>query len=212
MSRDLAARQPTEVEPIPADLTRRGAELGRKTPLLDLEHCGALAFIIERGYTVVLWEIYVRDSRERAGWADRALARLGERDWNVLVAHDLATGAVNDLPRLLDTILGAGIEIVQEIPDHATPVRRGHPAQWVAEVSQVTADAHGAGDGRDGRASTVLAASQPMSAPIAATRCRSRHRPARRWILVGCGSLSGCGPARHIRVSAASTPGPWSSA
>lgn len=95
----------------------------------------ALDFIIERGYTVVLWDIYVRDSREPAGWADRALARLGERDWNVLVAHDLATGAMNDLPRLLDAILGAGIEIVQEIPGHATPVRRGHPAEWVAEVS-----------------------------------------------------------------------------
>jgi hypothetical protein len=29
----------------------------------------------------------------------------------------------------------AGIETVQEIPDHVTPVRRGHPAEWVAEVS-----------------------------------------------------------------------------
>ena len=95
----------------------------------------ALDFIIERGYTVVLWDIYVRDSREPVGWGDRALARLGERDWNVLVAHDLATGAMNDLPRVLDAILGAGIEIVQEIPDHATPVRRGRPTEWVAEVS-----------------------------------------------------------------------------
>ena len=36
MSRDLAAGQPTEVEPILADVTRRGAGLGTKTPLLDL--------------------------------------------------------------------------------------------------------------------------------------------------------------------------------
>ena len=36
MSRDLAAGQPTEVGPIVADLTRRGAEPGTKTPLLDL--------------------------------------------------------------------------------------------------------------------------------------------------------------------------------
>jgi hypothetical protein len=54
-------------------------------------------------------------------------ARLGERDWNVLVAHDLPTGAMKDLPYLLDTVLEASIEIVQEIPDHVTPVRRGHP-------------------------------------------------------------------------------------
>jgi ketopantoate reductase len=36
MSRDLAAGQPTEAEPILVDLTRRGAELGTKTPLPDL--------------------------------------------------------------------------------------------------------------------------------------------------------------------------------
>jgi peptidoglycan/xylan/chitin deacetylase (PgdA/CDA1 family) len=65
----------------------------------------------------------------------RALARLGERDWNVLVAHDLPTGAMKDLPWLLDTVLDAGIEIVQEIPDHVTPVRRGFLADWVADVS-----------------------------------------------------------------------------
>ena len=53
-------------------------------------------------YTVVIWDIYVRDTHEPEGWADRALARLGERDWNVLVAHDLPTGAMKDLPYLLE--------------------------------------------------------------------------------------------------------------
>jgi peptidoglycan/xylan/chitin deacetylase (PgdA/CDA1 family) len=95
----------------------------------------ALDFVIERGYSVVIWDIYVRDTHEPEGWADRALARLGERDWNVLVAHDLPTGAMKDLPWLLDAVLAAGIEIVQEIPDHVTPVRRGRPADWVADVS-----------------------------------------------------------------------------
>jgi hypothetical protein len=36
MPRDLAARHPAEVEPIAADLTRRGAGPGAETPLLDL--------------------------------------------------------------------------------------------------------------------------------------------------------------------------------
>ena len=69
----------------------------------------ALDFIIERGYTVVIWDIYVRDTHEPEGWADRALARLGERDWNVLVAHDLPTGAMKDLPWLLNTVLDAAL-------------------------------------------------------------------------------------------------------
>ena len=51
------------------------------------------------------------------------------------MAHDLPTGAMKDLPYLLNTVLKAGIEIVQEIPHHVTPVRRGHPAEWVAEVT-----------------------------------------------------------------------------
>jgi hypothetical protein len=37
-------------------------------------------------------------------------------------------------------------------------------------------------------------------------------QPGWRCTLVTCGSLSGCGPARLIQVSAASTPVPWSCA
>lgn len=96
----------------------------------------ALDFLIERHYTVVLWDIYVRDTHEPVGWVDRALARLQERDWNVLVCHDVPSGAMAELPRLLDTVTDAGIEIVQEIPDQVVPVRRGQPADWADEVSR----------------------------------------------------------------------------
>ena len=95
----------------------------------------SLDFIVDRGYTVVLWDLYVRDPHEPDLWADRALARLGERDWSVLVTHDIPTGAMDHLPRFLDAVLDDGIEIVQEIPDHAVPVRRGHAAAWVSDIS-----------------------------------------------------------------------------
>ena len=60
---------------------------------------------------------------------------MDAREWSVLVTHDLPTGAMRDLPRFLDAVLGAGIEIVQEFPSHALPVHRGRPAEWVGTVT-----------------------------------------------------------------------------
>ncbi|MBY6685673.1 polysaccharide deacetylase family protein [Rhodococcus sp. BP-149] len=85
----------------------------------------ALQYLIERRYTVVLWDVYVRDPHEPDLWVDRALAELPKRADNVLVTHDVPTGAMVHLPRFLDTVQDLGIRIVQEIPVHATPLREG---------------------------------------------------------------------------------------
>ncbi|GAA3801531.1 polysaccharide deacetylase family protein [Streptomyces phyllanthi] len=79
------------------------------------------------GYTMVLWSLFVRDSKMPEGWADRALRRLPESEWHVLVVHDLPTGAMDELPRFLDTVNSMGIEIVQEFPEACTPMRGGRP-------------------------------------------------------------------------------------
>ena len=81
-------------------------------------------------------------SKDQAGVA--ATARLDRRTKNLtkrLKPGDIAIIDHIDLDRVAADalircqVLDAGLEIVQEIPDHATPVRRGHPAEWVAEVS-----------------------------------------------------------------------------
>lgn len=100
----------------------------------------ALDHVVAGRYTVVLWDVYVRDVQDPAGWVDRALAAFADRDWSVLVVHDLPSGAMDHLPRLLDAVLAAGVEIVQDIPDHAVPVRCGIPASWVGEVSRPAQD------------------------------------------------------------------------
>ncbi|GAB04523.1 polysaccharide deacetylase family protein [Gordonia amarae] len=94
----------------------------------------AADYLAENGFTVVMWDLYVRDPHEPDLWADRALARLDEREWNVLVTHDVPTGAMDHLPRFLDTVLDAGIEIVQELPEHATPLLRGQPTAALNDI------------------------------------------------------------------------------
>lgn len=79
------------------------------------------------GYTIALWSLFVRDSKLPEGWADRALARLPEREWHNLVIHDLPTGAMDDLPRFLDACADRGTEFVQEFPPDCLPVRQGQP-------------------------------------------------------------------------------------
>ena len=84
-------------------------------------------FLRSRRYTMVLWSLFVRDSKMPEGWAQRALDRLSERDWHVLVVHDLPTGAMDELPRFLDVALGMGIDFRQDFPRDCTPLLGGHP-------------------------------------------------------------------------------------
>jgi hypothetical protein len=50
---------------------------------------------------------------------------MGERDWTLVVLHDVASGAMAQLSRFLDLAGEAGSEIVQEFPDDCVPIRRG---------------------------------------------------------------------------------------
>lgn len=82
-------------------------------------------FLSSRGYTMVLWSLFVRDSKMPEGWAQRAMDRLDERDWHVLVVHDLPTGAMDELPQFLDGAASLGIDFVQEFPADCTPMVAG---------------------------------------------------------------------------------------
>jgi peptidoglycan/xylan/chitin deacetylase (PgdA/CDA1 family) len=84
-------------------------------------------YLATEGFTMALWSLFVRDSKMPEGWADRALGRLPERDWHVLVVHDLPTGAMDDLPYFLDAAADRGIDFVQDFPPYCTPLLGGQP-------------------------------------------------------------------------------------
>ena len=77
------------------------------------------------GYTLALWNCVPRDWEDATGWVDRALGEIASQDWTVLVLHDIDSGAMDHLPRFLTAVKDADVEIVQEIPEVCTPIRRG---------------------------------------------------------------------------------------
>jgi hypothetical protein len=77
------------------------------------------------GYSCVLWNSVPRDWEDPDAWIDRALADVEANDWTVIVMHDLPTGAMDRLPRLLDELDARDAEIVQDFPDACVPIRNG---------------------------------------------------------------------------------------
>ena len=77
------------------------------------------------GYTCVLWDCVPRDWEDPTGWPDRCLAEIAGREHSVVVLHDLPTGAMDQLPRFLDSLRGSATRCVQEFPDHCVAIRRG---------------------------------------------------------------------------------------
>jgi peptidoglycan/xylan/chitin deacetylase (PgdA/CDA1 family) len=80
----------------------------------------ALKTLTQGGYSVVLWDRLPRDWEDPGGWVDNALAQSGD----VLVLHDLATGAMDRLEEFLDRAETAGIEFTRDLSP-CMPIRRG---------------------------------------------------------------------------------------
>jgi peptidoglycan/xylan/chitin deacetylase (PgdA/CDA1 family) len=78
-------------------------------------------------YTCVLWNCLPHDWDDPDGWVDRCLSDAAARDWSLVVLHDLPTGAMDHLPRLLDALAQRDTEIVQDFPPSCLPLRPGHP-------------------------------------------------------------------------------------
>jgi peptidoglycan/xylan/chitin deacetylase (PgdA/CDA1 family) len=82
-------------------------------------------YLVAHRYSVVLWSVYVRDSKEPADWAQRALDAIGAREWDILVLHDVPNGGMDSLPMFLDAILERGVTLEQDFPDYLVPIDRG---------------------------------------------------------------------------------------
>jgi hypothetical protein len=85
----------------------------------------AVSYLLDGGYTCVLWTSVPRDWEADAAWVDRCLADIEGQEWTVVVAHDLPTGGMAYLPELLDRIEARGAQFVQDFPHSCMPVRRG---------------------------------------------------------------------------------------
>lgn len=82
----------------------------------------AAAWLRAHGHTVVLWNAIPRDWDDPDGWPDRALAMAGTATEPLLmVLHDLPTGAMRHLDRVLGALQDAGHALIQEPPAACVP-------------------------------------------------------------------------------------------
>lgn len=85
----------------------------------------AIDHLVAEKYTCVLWNSVPRDWADPHGWVDRALADTRDHRHTVVVLHDLPTGAMDQLPRFLDELDAAGLEVTTDLPDDCVPIVRG---------------------------------------------------------------------------------------
>lgn len=89
-------------------------------------------------YSVLLWNSVPRDWVEPDGWVENALSDIEANDHTVVVLHDLATGAMDHLPRFLETLLQRGDEITTELPNSCVPMRNGAVTWDSKSLDQLT--------------------------------------------------------------------------
>jgi len=90
--------------------------------------------MLDDRFTCCLWDCLPRDWLEPEQWVDTCLAMIEPMECPVVVLHDLPTGAMAHLPRFLDSLDSAGIDIVQDFPDTCVPIRRGTPTASYATL------------------------------------------------------------------------------
>jgi peptidoglycan-N-acetylglucosamine deacetylase len=85
----------------------------------------AVRYLEANGYTCVLWNCIPHDWDRPTDWVDRCVADVVTRPWSLVVIHDLPTGAMHQLPVLLDRLDSLGIEVAQSFPSECVPIRFG---------------------------------------------------------------------------------------
>lgn len=85
----------------------------------------AVAHLERGGYSCVLWNSVPHDWEDATGWVDRARANIAEREWTLMVIHDIASGAMDRLDDFLGLVERDGVELRQDYPDDCVPIRRG---------------------------------------------------------------------------------------
>ena len=76
-----------------------------------------LAHLVDSGFEPVTWNCVPRDWVDPVGWVETCATMMAEQDWSVIVLHDLPVGALDGLPRLLDRLVGDGVELRDDFPD-----------------------------------------------------------------------------------------------
>lgn len=82
-------------------------------------------YLIDGGYSCVLWNSVPGDWKEGDGWYDQALADVAAQDRTLMVLHDLPGACVDKLDDFIAAARDAGHSFVQDFPPDCVPIERG---------------------------------------------------------------------------------------
>lgn len=85
----------------------------------------AFEFLVDGGFTCVLWNAIPEDWKRPDEWAERALQQCCSQPETLLVLHDLSTGAMDHLDRFLGLAEDRGAIFHQDFPPACVPIERG---------------------------------------------------------------------------------------
>lgn len=87
--------------------------------------------LVRNKHSCVLWNAIPRDWADPDGWAERALEQCRTRAWNLMVLHDLPSGAMDHLDDFLEHAARAGARFRQDFPPDCVPIRSGEIVQTI---------------------------------------------------------------------------------
>lgn len=86
------------------------------------------AFLIEGGYSCVLWNVVPGDWNDPDGWVERALDAIAAEAWPLVVLHDIPGACIDRLPDFLDRLASLDVGFRQDFPPDCVPLRLGEIA------------------------------------------------------------------------------------
>lgn len=82
-------------------------------------------YLGEQGYDCILWNSLARDWEREENWVTPTLADVSERDWSVVVLHDILPGAMRHLDLFLKALKDRGAVFAQDFPEDCIAMKRG---------------------------------------------------------------------------------------
>jgi peptidoglycan-N-acetylglucosamine deacetylase len=107
----------------PEKLFRPYGKSGRLGP--HLLSRAALDHLLAQNFRTVIWNNLPEDWKNPDGWVEGCIAQVSERDWSVVVLHDIENACLARLGELIHRLHDLGVIYEQDFPDAVTLTRGG---------------------------------------------------------------------------------------
>lgn len=100
----------------------------------ELLHPAAWQYLLAHGMTCITWNCVPRDWVDPHHWRERAVGDIQQRDWSVVVLHDLANRGMEHLEGFIADVRALGGTFSQDFPVDCMPMQQGREHWDVAHL------------------------------------------------------------------------------